>query len=125
MRPVVMADKRTREVIRRFESAADAGMILGINGKSLARMCRHKTLQNDEHYFRYEEDFDQDEDFTGRDNCPVIVLDTFTGAVEWFPSRKAAASSLGFVSNAVCAAIAKKIRLGGQYRVVDAGRRVK
>ena len=126
MRAVVMVSKRTRKVIRWFESAADAARFCGFKDtKAVSRMCRAKSLPEDSWYLRYEDEFDPYEDFTGRNNCPVLIHDTIDGGVRWFPTRKALGEEVGYSVSSIAAAMSKKCRLGGRYRVADAGRRLR
>ena len=124
MRPVVMVDKQTRQVIKRFKSVAEAARFDGTCHEVMKAKCENRRLTRLWHYFRYEEDFDPDEDFTGRINCPVLVLDVDTGRVSFYPSRHVMAKETGFSVESIHSAVENGWKLDFQFRVADAGRRL-
>lgn len=123
MRAVVMVDKRIRKVFRRFDSAAEASRALGKKRKDVSHSCKHRRLGPEDYYFRYEDDFDPNEDFTGKVNCPCYTEHRFTGEKRWFPTRRACEEA-HFVSHSTAQkCIAYGYYLCGTYRVYNAGRR--
>ena len=46
----------------------------------MSDICRNETLPPGASYYRYRDSFDPCESFAGKRNCPVVLIDTETGA---------------------------------------------
>lgn len=124
-RPVVIAHKRTREIIKRFETTKEAAESFGNSRDGFIKSCKARGLSDSFWYARYEDEFDPDEDFTGRSNCPAAVIDLETRRVFWFPTRYAAADFMGVSRSYISQAVRKGRTIDDRFRVMDAGRRLK
>ena len=123
MRAVLLVDKRTRKVLRRFNSAAEASRAFGKKYDEVSRTCRLRRLGTKDYYLRYEDDFDPNEDFTGKVNCPCYTVNLLTGENRWFPTRRACEEAY-FVSRTTAhKSIAYGSYLGATHRVYNAGKR--
>lgn len=122
MRAVVKAHKRTREIVAMYESIASAAYENGVNAGAIFQNCRNRTLQKGELYYRFADEFDPSEDFTGRENCPVIVTDATSGFSTWFPSRRACAEALHVGIRQVHVAAKYESRLLWRYLIRNAGK---
>ena len=123
MRAVVQVDKRTRNVISRFESATEAAKAVGYNLNCVLRACKESRVWMEDWYLRFEEDFDPDEDISGKRGCPVYTVDLRNGRKEWYPTVIACAEALFVHRTTVFHAIRYGYRLADHYRVYYAGRR--
>ena len=121
-RPVVRADKRNRAILARYESVSEAERKMGVGG--IYRTCQERLVGPHTWYLRFEEDFDPDEDFMGRMNCPVIAVDVGTGQAVWYTSAANCARALGVSSSTVTLAIRNKGVIKGQYSVARYGKRI-
>jgi len=121
-RVVLKIDKRTREVLTRYESVSEAERQLGTLG--VYRTCQSRLVGQHTWYLRFEHDFDPEEDFMGRQNCPVIAVDAKTGYATWYTSASSCARALGFTRSAVTHAIRNKCSIGDRYRVARYGKRI-
>ena len=90
-RPVVLSKKTTREIVGRYPSARNAASAVGVDYVAIYRECKKRRLGRGELYWRYEDDFDPNEDF-GRIGCyrPVIAINSKTRHWLWFESITAA-----------------------------------
>ena len=123
-RAVVQVDKRTRRIIRRFESVDEASRSLDGEICDVRAMCRLRSANRAGWFLRYEDEFDPDEDLTGRKNCPVIVVDTVTNRAGWFASKHECAEKTGLSYQNIVEAARKGHKVLRRYRVVEDGRRL-
>ena len=121
-RAVLKVDKRTREVLARYESVSEAERQLGISGVS--RTCQTRLVGQHTWYLRFEGDFDPEEDFMGRTNCPVIAVDAKTGYAVWYASAASCAKALGCTNSNGTHAIRNKCPICDRYRVARYGKRI-
>ena len=121
MRAVVQVDKRTRRVIRRFKSANQACMVLGVSNAN--RICKDRQVGKKTWYLRYEDEFDPEEDFAGKYDCPVVAVDVSTGQETWFATTRSFAETVFMERESATSAIAKGSLVCGRYRVAHHGRR--
>ena len=124
-RPVVMAHKRTREIIKRYESVTEAAEDFGFSHFKMSKLCRRRSLSGSFWYVRFEDEFDPDEDFTGKPHCPAVLIEVETKRALWFPTRYAAADFLGVDRSYIGAAIRLGRTIDYRFRVASAGRRIK
>ena len=122
MRAVVQVDKRTREVIRRFSSAAEAERFFGYGRCSVVRACVKRRCGLNDWYFRYEEDFDPIEDIGGKPGCPVVSVDVDANKARWHANKAECAKALYVDRKTISRAVAKGKLIDGRYRVIEAGR---
>lgn len=124
-RPILKIDKCTREVVKRFSSSVEAAKWHGTDNRNLLRICDSKTLPNEWWYLRFEDEFDPDEDFSGRRGCPVVTRNIATGEETWFPSRVVCAEELGVDYRAICRGVRDGCRVLWTYEVRESGGRIK
>ena len=90
-RPVVLAKKTTREVVKRYPSASAASLAERVREGKIAHECKNRWLGEGNLYWRYEDDFDPDESFENRTRRrPVLAINEETGHWLWFESITAA-----------------------------------
>ena len=92
-RPVVKVSKRTRQTEGVYESCRTAAEANQMN-QSTVRDVTH-GLSAGEWYWRFQDEFDPDEDLTGRPNCPVVARDLKTGQTAWYCDVGTASEKLG------------------------------
>lgn len=92
-RAVLKIDKKTREVVSRYRTATEAAKDNGMATTSVIRAT--VSVSQGRFYYRCEEDFDPDEDFSGKKNCPVIAKDEKTDQMAWYHDVATAAEKLG------------------------------
>ena len=85
-RQVLKIHKITRQPIAIYKSASEAAKDAGIRDKRMRLMCNNKTLIPGVFYYRYIDDFNPNENFAGKQNCPVVLLDVVNGQHRWFGS---------------------------------------
>ena len=86
-RPVVMAKKTTREIVRHYANACEAARDIGVEPNVVYRSCRKHILSEGGYYFRYEDDFDPNESFENVVKLlPVLAVNRETGHWLWFES---------------------------------------
>jgi hypothetical protein len=86
-RPVVMAKKTTREIVKRYANAGEAARDMGFEYNVVYRSCRNLTLSAGDFYFRFEDDFDPDESFENVVKLrPVLAVNMDTRHWMWFES---------------------------------------
>lgn len=122
MKPVVKIHKRTREVVGRYASLTDAARENGIGITTIRYAVNGVSSGN--FYYRLADDFDPDEDFAGRRNCPVIVRDVDTGQTAWFGCASAAAERLCSTTNRIYCAARDGNKILGRFIVKYYGKRI-
>lgn len=85
-KPVCKVHKKTREIIAQYPSAKQAAIENSLNINTMNHACLRRSLNSDEHYYRYLCDFDPNENFFGKKGCPVVVVNTLTLKAYWFSS---------------------------------------
>lgn len=109
-RPVVKVNKRTRQVEGVYDCCGRAAEANQLNQSGI----RHSThgLSAGEHYWRFKDEFDPDEDLTGMPNCPVVARDLKTGQTAWFCDVRTASEKLGVSTDCVYQSIrhGRKVR---------------
>lgn len=86
-RPVVMAKKTTREIVKRYANATEAARDTGLEPNVVYRSCKKRILSEGDSYFRYEDDFDPNESFENVVKLrPVLAVNMRTGHWLWFES---------------------------------------
>ena len=125
MRAIVVVDKLTRKVVKRFESSVKAAEWFGTSGRNVIRICKEKTLPSEWWYIRFEDEFDPDEDLSGRRGCPVGARNVVTDEKKWFPSRIACANELNIDYRAICRSARGGSLALWSYEVREAGARLK
>lgn len=76
-RAVVKVSKRTGKVAARFVSIAEAAQAEGRSKSVIWRHCSERGLASGPWYYRFEDDYDQLEDISGKSNSPVICNGTY------------------------------------------------
>lgn len=122
MRAVVKVRKRTREVVATYDSASEAARENDMAVSSVMHTTRGLTLG--EFYFRYEEDFDPCEDFTGMRNCPVIVRDEKTGQAAWYCDATTASEKLGIPRHSIYQSIQGRAKAKRRFVFAYYGKRI-
>ncbi len=121
---VVKVHKRTREIAKRYASYTEAAMDNGLSITSIQRSAKEKRVSYGDYCYRFEADFDPDEDFTGRNNCPVIVKDVKTGQVAWFGCVSIASEKLGTSMRHLYKCMKKGLKVRGRFIVSYYGKRI-
>jgi hypothetical protein len=86
-KPVVLAKKTTREVVKRYANAREAARDRGVDFNVVYRSCKKHTLSYGDFYFRYEDDFDPNESFENVVKLrPVLAVNVKTKHWLWFES---------------------------------------
>lgn len=109
MREIVKVHKRTREVVARYKGQTACDKAEGYGNGTARRKCDHKLLNADEFYLRWADEFDPDEDLTGKANCPMVSIDPKTDEVRWYPTRNAAAKANFVTASAISGAMRRGI----------------
>ena len=78
-RSILKIDKLTRSVVKRYESSYAAGLAEGMGDRLIYSCAWKKSLSRGRYYYRFEEDYDPDEDFSRCCNKPVVVTDVVSG----------------------------------------------
>lgn len=117
MKAILMCDKITMKVIKRFDSAGEAAKRTGEIRESIGRSCLKKHVSSGAVVWRYEEDYDPEETFDGKHNRPVEVVDTKDGAKTVYCNIGDAAYALVYCERAVNHAIRKGKLVGGRYKL--------
>lgn len=123
-RPVVKAHKRTREVVGRYEGYKEAAEGSGFSASAVQNAAKKMSVSFGDYYWRHEDEFDPEEDFMGKQNCPVLVKDTKTGEIAWFGCVKAAAEKLGQPASQVHSCIKRNHKVWGRFIVKYYGKRI-
>lgn len=115
--PVVKVDKLTREVVKLYRSHCMAARDNGFRPSEVRDMCENRTLPRGRCYFRHADDFDPEEDFTGKFNCPIVLMDVEKGVsqLQWFPSMKTCREEMSVEWYDMMRALAGRILLDGRY----------
>lgn len=124
-RSVVVVKKTTREIVGRYPSAVNAELCTGVNRDKIVKECSRKCLGRGYHYWRFEDEFDPNENFgnVGRYR-PILAANKDTGHWMWFESLVAA--GYHFYGNEHGARIAMKDgRTKDGYAFVYADRRMR
>lgn len=108
--PVVKVDKLSRTVVERYGSMREAVEKNGLSNGTVSKHCNSRMLTEGDFYFRREDDFDPDEDFTGKRNCPVVLYDTWDDAILWYPSATKVADDLYLSKMTVCGALNGRVK---------------
>lgn len=119
---VVKVSKRTREVVAEYRSATQAAKESGVASTSVIRATRGVSVG--EFYFRCQEGFDPDEDFTGMKNCPVIAKDEKTGQMAWYCDAATAAEKLGVERSSIYGSINRGRKVLGRITFAYYGKRI-
>lgn len=122
MKAVVKAHKRTREVVGRYKSFGEAERENGLPASTMFYKVR--SLVPGDYYYRLESEFDPDEDFTGKPNCPVVVRDVKTGQVAWFGCARTASEKLGVSYSYISVSICNGNRMCGRLVAARYGKRI-
>ena len=124
-KPVVMAKKTTREVVKRYASIQEAALDNGTYPASVRRECARKVLGRGDVYFRFEKDFDPNESFSGISNGrPVLAVNKRTRHWLWFESATMAGRHFYKSDSGVTQAMRKGREKDG-YVFVYADRRMR
>ena len=115
MRAVLMCDKVTMKVIRRFGSAKEAARKTGELRDSITRSCLKRHVSSGGIVWRYEDDYDPEETFEGKNNRPVEVSDTKDGTATVYCNINDAAYALAYCERFVNHAIRSGRLAGGRY----------
>lgn len=121
-RAVVKVNKRTREVVASYRSATEAAKDNDTASTTIIRAT--KAVSAGEFYFRCEEDFEPDEDFTGKKNCPVIAKDEKTGQMAWYCDVHTAAEKLGVKRWSIYDSISHGSRVRNRITFAYYGKRI-
>lgn len=124
MKAVVKVHKRTREIVETYPSRIEAARKNGISIGVIDRAITKGNIPFGNFYYRSESDFDPDEDFTGKSNCPVVVKDVKTGQIAWFGCMRMAAERIGKPSNQVHSCMENGHKVWGRFIVKYYGKRI-
>lgn len=124
MKPVLRVHKRTREVAGRYSSYAEAARESGASISTIQYTAKENAIPSGDYYFRFAEDFDPDEDFTGKKNCPVVARDTATGRVAWYGCTNTAAEKLHVPVTSIYHSINDKTKVKRRLVFAYYGRRL-
>ena len=109
--PVVKVDKMTRKVVAEYPSCKEAERAEGMPRGCVRRACRDLSLPTGRYYLRTKEGFDPDEDFTGKYNCPVVLLDTWERRIRWYPSASECANAMHITPTTLCAVLTGRVNI--------------
>lgn len=116
MKPVLRIDKKTGEVLERFPSMYAAKMAeMERNQVSVQHHCKDRTLGERRYCYRWEEGFDPSEDWEGKRNRPVWIIDSETGRIGWVANQPEAALVLSVSKQAVGDAVHRGYVVKGRY----------
>lgn len=122
MTPVLKIHKRTREVVGRYKSFGEAERENDLPASTMYYKVR--TLVPGDYYYRIEDDFDPEEDFTGRANCPVVVRDVRTGQTAWYGCARTAAKKLGISYSSIIEGARTGNKMRGRLVAARYGKRI-
>lgn len=122
MRAVVKVHKRTREVVGRYDCCKYAAIENGTSDSTI----RYATgcVSEGEHYWRYADEFDPEEDLTGKPNCPVVARDLKTGQTAWFCDVRAASEKLGVSRHSIYQSIRNNRKVRNRLAFLSYGKRI-
>lgn len=123
-KPIVKAHKGTRQIKARYPSFAAAAAENGMDGSAIKRLCWRKTLPEGAYFFRYADEYDPAEDFTGKRNVPVVTFDVNENKLTWFSSITECAEAYYITSSYLSNAIANRKLILGRYRAYYAPKRI-
>lgn len=106
MRQVLKIHKRDRQVVDSYPTVTLAAEAAGMRRRRMEDLCMKRNLPAGSTYYRYADDFDPDESFEGKRNCPVELVDTITGDSLWFADQAGCATAACWsptrVSSCIC-----------------------
>ena len=92
--PCVKVDKLTGAIIEQYASCTEAGRENGISPGIIIDVTRRKTLYRSGRFFyRYADEYDPNEDWTGKYGRPIIGANQMLCVVGFFQSIEAAAKA--------------------------------
>lgn len=93
-RSVLKVDKRTGEVLERYNSTTEAGNDNGLNRSSVWYLAEHEKLTPEPYLFRFEDAYTGNEKFKTTYNVPIVVEDLKYNQVAWFSTVTEAAQKI-------------------------------
>lgn len=112
-RPVLVIHKGTREIVERYRSVTEADAAYGLKPGSVSSICIKRRLCSGPHYLRFEDDFDPNEDFTGKRNCAVVGLKPETGELTFWNNKRECMKALGITQDRLTSLLKTQRRING------------
>ena len=118
-RSVLKLDKRTGEVMERYDSTVEAGEANGLSRNSVWYLANNKKLTHHAYLLRYEDEYTGYEKFNSKYNAPVIVEDIKYDQLAWFSTIDEAAQKIMFARAALYKAIQNDSLVNNRFRIVS------
>lgn len=95
-RSVVECDKITMEINRVWFSVAEAARCVGVGVPCMRARCCNKSVTSGKYVYRFLDDWDMDERFTGSINRPIVITNVKSKNVHLFHDFEEAADGIGY-----------------------------
>ena len=95
-RAVVECDKITMEINRVWFSVAEAARCVGVGISCMRERCTNKRVPPGKYVYRFLDDWDMDERFTGSINRPIVIINVKSKNVHMFHNFEEAADGMGY-----------------------------
>lgn len=104
-RAVVECDKITMQITRIWFSVTEAAECIGIGRTTMQNRCRYKSVTSGKYVYRFLDDWDMGERFTGSVNRPIAITNVKSKNVHWFHNFEEAADGMGYSTSTLSKAL--------------------